>query len=268
MGRIRKAAAPRSAPQASRRESDRSRSPRPGSGRVSRLLEALEKAHPEARCALDYRSPFQLLVATILSAQCTDQRVNLVTPGLFASFPDARAMASADLSELESIIRSTGFFRAKAKSLIGAAKALVEDHGGEVPPSMEALVRLPGTGRKTANVVLGQAFGRNDGIAVDTHVFRVANRLGVALSEEPAEVERQLMSLFPRNSWTRVSNLLIFHGRKVCDARKPACGRCTLFPDCRWEKRQAWAHTGSGAAPANRQRRTSPRRNPGRTRRA
>lgn len=217
---------------------------------VARILGALEKAHPEATCALSFGSPFQLLVATILSAQCTDQRVNLVTPALFARFPDARAMAAADPAELQEIIRSTGFFRAKAKSLIGAATTIVDEHGGDVPPSMEALVRLPGTGRKTANVVLGQAFGRNDGIAVDTHVLRVSNRIGLAWSEDPREVERQLMDLLPRDSWTRLSNLLIFHGRKVCVARKPACAGCTLFPACRWERRQAFAHAAAGVRSA------------------
>jgi endonuclease-3 len=215
---------------------------------ASRILEALEKAHPEATCALRYGSPFQLLVATILSAQCTDQRVNMVTPALFGHFPDARSMAAADPAELQEIIRSTGFFRAKARSLIGAAKALVGEHAGQVPPSMEALVRLPGTGRKTANVVLGHAFGRNDGIAVDTHVLRVSNRIGLAATEDPAEAERRLMDLFPRDSWTRVSDLLIFHGRKVCAARKPACAGCTLFPECRWERRQAFAHAATSAS--------------------
>jgi endonuclease-3 len=180
-------------------------------------------------------------VATILSAQCTDERVNMVTPRLFARFPTPAALAAAPSAELQEIIRSTGFFRAKARSLIGFARGLVERHAGEVPPRMDALVKLPGIGRKTANVVLGHAFGVNEGIAVDTHVLRVANRLGLAAADDPAEVEAQLMKLIPRGSWTRTTDLIIFHGRKVCDARRPACGACPLFGLCRWEGRQAWA---------------------------
>ena len=199
------------------------------------------RAHPEARCALAYRSAFELAVATILSAQCTDERVNKVTPALFGRYPDAGALARAPLADVEEIIRSTGFYRAKARSITGFAKGLVERHGGEVPRTMAALVPLPGIGRKTANVVLGHAFDVAEGIAVDTHVLRVTNRLGLALGEDPLEVEKQLMALVPRERWTRTTDLLIFHGRKVCDARRPACGVCPLFAECAWPSRQAWA---------------------------
>ena len=219
----------------------RSKKPRPDAAFAARILDVLEATHPEARCALHYRSAFELAVATILSAQCTDERVNLVTPRLFARYPDAVALASADTAELEDIVRSTGFFRAKARSLIGFAKGLVDRHGGAVPKTMAELVPLPGIGRKTANVVLGHAFDVNEGVAVDTHVLRVGNRLGLVEGDEPGKVEAQLMALVPRGRWTRTTDLLIFHGRKVCDARRPACGVCPLFADCRWESRQAWA---------------------------
>ena len=209
--------------------------------RAARLLDVLEQAHPEARCALDYRNAFELAVATILSAQCTDDRVNQVTPRLFERYPDAGTLAVAPLADVEEIIRSTGFFRAKARSITGFARGLVERHGGEVPRTMDALVPLPGIGRKTANVVLGHAFGVNEGIAVDTHVLRVTNRLGLAESDDPLEVERQLMNLVPRERWTRTTDLVIFHGRKVCGARRPDCGHCPLFADCAWESRMAWA---------------------------
>jgi endonuclease-3 len=210
-------------------------------GRAGRILDALERAHPEARCALAYRNAFELAVATVLSAQCTDERVNRVTPLLFERYPDARRLAAAPLPAVEELIRSTGFYRAKARSITGLARGLVERHGGEVPRSMAALVPLPGVGRKTANVVLGHAFGVNEGIAVDTHVLRVTNRLGLAQGDDPADVEAQLMALVPRERWTRTTDLLIFHGRKVCDARRPACGVCPVFAECAWESRQAWA---------------------------
>jgi endonuclease-3 len=209
------------------------------------VLDLLEAAHPEARCALDYRTPFELSVATILSAQCTDERVNMVTPVLLARFPTAAALAEAAPAEVEEIVRSTGFFRAKTKSIIGFARELVERHGGELPRTIEEMTRLPGIGRKTANVVLGHAFGINEGIAVDTHVLRVTNRLGLAAGDDPVRVEAQLMSLVPRERWTRTTDLVIFHGRKVCDARRPACGRCSLFPLCRWKDRQSWAARGA-----------------------
>jgi endonuclease-3 len=227
---------------------------------VARILDVLEATHPEAECALHHENAFQLVVATILSAQCTDERVNLVTPELFRLYPGAAALAVADPAQLESVIRSTGFFRAKARSLLGCAQALVARHAGEVPRDMASLVALPGIGRKTANVVLGHAFGIAEGIAVDTHVLRVSNRLGIARGEDPAHVEAQLMALVPRGRWTRTTDLLIFHGRKICDARKPLCGLCPAFRDCRWEARQAWA---LGAPPRLRRKvteRTSRRR--------
>jgi endonuclease-3 len=209
--------------------------------RAAQILDLLEQAHPEAKCALDYRNPFQLVAATILSAQCTDERVNMVTPRLFATFPDARSMARAKPERLEEIIRSTGFFRSKAKSLIGCARGLVERHAGEVPRTMDEMVNLPGVGRKTASVVLGHAYDIAEGIAVDTHVLRVTNRLGIAKAEDPLEVERQLVKIIPRERWTRTTDLVIFHGRKVCTARNPACGRCPVFALCRWPYRQAYA---------------------------
>jgi len=214
---------------------------RPTPARARKILDLLERTHPEARCALDYKTPFQLAVATILSAQCTDERVNMVTPHLFARFPDASALAAAPLPEVEEIIRSTGFFRAKSKSIVGFASGLLERHEGEIPRTMAPLVRLPGIGRKTANVVLGHAYDVNEGIAVDTHVLRVANRLGLVRGDDPVKVEAELMKLVPRQRWTRTTDLLIFHGRKICDARRPACGRCPLFTLCEWESRQAWA---------------------------
>jgi len=164
-----------------------------------------------------------------------------VTKHLFEKYGDAPRLAAAPLADVEEIIRSTGFFRAKARSITGFARGLVERHGGEVPRTMEALVPLPGVGRKTANVVLGHAYGVNEGIAVDTHVLRVTNRLGLAQGDDPVDVERQLMALVPRERWTRTTDLVIFHGRKVCDARRPACGVCPLFALCGWESRQAWA---------------------------
>jgi len=221
------------------RPSRKPRKPTPDLAR--RILDRLEEAHPDARCALDHRNPFELAVATILSAQCTDERVNMVTPRLFARFPNAAALAEASPPEVEEIVRSTGFFRAKTKSIVGFARGLLERHGGLVPRDFGAMVKLSGIGRKTANVVLGHAYGMNEGIAVDTHVLRVTNRLGLAKGDDPVEVEAQLMKLVPRERWTRTTDLLIFHGRRVCDARRPACGRCTLFDLCRWESRQSWA---------------------------
>ena len=207
--------------------------------RAAKILDVLEQAHPEAECALTHRDPYQLVMATILSAQCTDQRVNIVTPALFRRYPTPAELAAADTAELEAIIRSTGFFRAKAKSLIGCAKALAKDHGGEIPRSLAVLVTLPGIGRKTANVVLGHAFGIAEGVAVDTHVLRVSNRIGLAKGDDPIDVERQLMRLIPQPRWTRTTDLLIFHGRRICDARRPACGRCPVFALCAWESKQA-----------------------------
>lgn len=214
--------------------------------RAGRILDRLEAAHPEATCALQHVDPFQLLIATILSAQCTDQRVNMVTPALFHRFPTPAALAGAAQGEVEEIIRSTGFFRAKAKSIIGCARALALEHAGQVPRTIEQLVRLPGIGRKTANVVLGHAFEIAEGIAVDTHVERVANRLGLVRSDEPVKIERELMTLIPQERWTRTTDLMIFHGRKICDARRPSCGVCPLFSLCAWESRQAYAAEARG----------------------
>jgi endonuclease-3 len=221
--------------------SPRKTKPRVTPERAARILDLLEEAHPEARCALFYRNAFELAVATILSAQCTDERVNKVTPRLFERYPDPHALARAPLADVEEVIRSTGFYRAKTRSITGFARGLVERHAGEVPRSMAALVPLPGIGRKTANVVLGHAFDVAEGIAVDTHVLRVTNRLGLAEGDDPIDVEAQLMALVPRDRWTRTTDLLIFHGRKVCDARRPSCGVCPLFAECAWPSRQAWA---------------------------
>jgi len=196
------------------------------------LLDRLLAEYPDAHCALDFHNAFELLCATILSAQCTDKRVNMVTPALFARYPDAAALASAKQEDVEELIRSTGFFRNKAKSLIGMARALVDRHGGEVPAEMDALVVLPGVGRKTANVILGNAFGRNDGIVVDTHVTRLSNRLALTSGTDAVKIERALLPLFPAEHWTMLSHLLIEHGRRVCDARVPKCGSCILNDVC------------------------------------
>ena len=199
---------------------------------AGRLYDELARLYPEAHCALDHRDAFQLLVATILSAQCTDQRVNMVTPALFARYPDAAALSTAKQADLEEIIRSTGFFRNKATNLIAMAGALVDRHGGDVAAEMDALVALPGVGRKTANVVLGNAFDRNEGVVVDTHVSRVSQRLGLTTESDPVRIESALIPLFPRDRWTMLSHLLIEHGRQVCDAKKPRCADCPLRAVC------------------------------------
>jgi endonuclease-3 len=200
--------------------------------RFPEILARLKRAYPDAHCALDFTNPFELLCATILSAQCTDVRVNMVTPVLFRKYPDAAALAGARQADVEEIIRSTGFFRNKAKNLIGMAQAVVADHDGEIPASMEALVRLPGVGRKTANVILGNAFGMNEGIVVDTHVTRVSGRLGLTTATDPVKIEQDLMKLTPRDDWALLSHLLITHGRNVCVARKPKCEVCVLAELC------------------------------------
>jgi endonuclease-3 len=192
----------------------------------------LRTAYPHAHCALNHRNAYELLVATILSAQCTDVRVNMVTPALFAKYPDAGALADADRGELETLIKSTGFFRNKSKSLIGMARAVTEQHDGNVPRTMDELTALPGVGRKTANVVLGNVFGINDGIVVDTHVARLSKRMGLTRDTDPVKIERALMPLFPRDEWTMLSHLLIEHGRRICDAKKPKCGECVLADLC------------------------------------
>lgn len=200
--------------------------------RLPDLLAALDAAYPAVTCALDHRSPFELLVATILSAQCTDERVNQVTPALFARYPTPAAMAKADPADLEDLIRSTGFFRNKARSLLGAAQRLTAAYGGEVPRTMDDLLTLPGVARKTANVVLGTAFGLATGVVVDTHVSRLAGRLGLSAQKDPPKIERDLMALLPEDRWIAFSHQLIWHGRKVCQARTPRCGECTLAPLC------------------------------------
>jgi endonuclease III len=205
--------------------------PRPAA-ETRAILDRLERQHPDADTELVYRTPFELLVATILSAQSTDARVNMVTPHLFRQYPDARALAAADPATVEPIIVSTGFFRSKARSIIGAAKGLVEKHGGEVPADMSALTELPGVGRKTANVVLGHALGV-PGLPVDRHVLRVANRLGIAASDDPDVVEQQLCDALPRSRWTRASDTLILHGRRVCRPT-PLCDRCNARELCRY----------------------------------
>ncbi len=203
----------------------------PARARARHLVRILAQAYPDAHCALNYQTPLQLLVATILSAQCTDVRVNLVTPALFARYPDAEAFATADPAELEALIRSTGFYRNKAKSILGCCKRLVAEHGGQVPASMEELVPLPGVGRKTANVLLGNAFGV-PGITVDTHVGRLSRRLGLTEQTDPEKVERDLMAVIPEKEWTMFSHRTIFHGRRVCHARKPCCEDCVLERLC------------------------------------
>lgn len=196
------------------------------------LLAQLKERYPDAKCALNYRNAFELLCATILSAQCTDARVNMVTPVLFGRYPTPFALAQADPAEVKEIIKSTGFFRNKTRSLIGMAQALVADYGGEVPRTMEELRKLPGVGRKTANVVLGNAFDRNEGVTVDTHVGRLSRLLGLSAEEDPVKVEQDLMRLFPQEEWALLSHLLIFHGRQVCIARRPKCSDCVLSRFC------------------------------------
>ena len=203
-----------------------------GKAPVEETIARLKTAYPKARTALYWSNPLELLVATILSAQTTDVRVNAVTPNLFAKYPTAADYAGADPTELEEDIRPTGFFRNKAKSLRGMARALADDHGGEVPRTMDELVALPGVGRKTANVVLGNAFGIDEGVVVDTHVRRLSNRLGFTTHNDPEKIERDLMQTVPKRDWTVFSHLLILHGRSVCKARKPACVNCIVNDLC------------------------------------
>jgi endonuclease-3 len=204
---------------------------RPSAGRVRKLLAGLREGYPDAGCTLDFQTPLQLLVATILSAQCTDERVNAVTPGLFRRFPDARAFAGAENAELEEAIRSTGFFRNKAKSIQAACRQIEEEHGGEVPRSMDALTDLAGVGRKTANVLRSACFGEQ-AVVVDTHVKRVSGRLGLTAETDPVRIEQDLMRVLPEDSWSFGSQSLILHGRQVCKARKPLCGGCALAAEC------------------------------------
>ncbi len=205
---------------------------RPPAARAPEIFERLATAYPDARCALDFKTPFQLLVATILSAQCTDKRVNMVTPKLFATYPTPAALAAAKQEDVEDLVRTTGFFRNKAKSLLGVSAAIESQHGGEVPASMDALVELPGVGRKTANVILGNAFDHNEGIVVDTHVARVSQRLGLTKHTDPVKIEQDLVTLFPREQWTLLARLLIEHGRQICEARLPKCSQCPVGDLC------------------------------------
>lgn len=200
--------------------------------RARTILSRLEAEYPGAQCALNHADAYQLLVATILSAQCTDARVNQVTPEFFARYPEPEDLARAEQPEVEELIRPTGFFRNKARSLIGMARALVADHAGVVPRTMAELQDLPGVGRKTANVVLGNAYGINEGVTVDTHVTRLSRLLGLTRHDEPVRIEQDLMRLFPREEWALVSHLLIFHGRQVCVARRPRCPECVVADLC------------------------------------
>jgi endonuclease-3 len=200
--------------------------------RTARILELLHQTYPHAECALTHHNPYELLVATILSAQCTDKRVNMVTPAVFKRYPDARALARAVPAELEQMIASTGFFRNKTKNLLGMAQAVVERHDGAIPDSMEQLHQLPGVGRKTANVVLGTAFGKNEGVVVDTHVHRITRLLGLTAADDPIKIELDLMKVLPQDEWSNFSHMLIHHGRNICVARKPQCEVCPLYDYC------------------------------------
>ena len=204
----------------------------PPAERMPEIIRRLRQTHPDAKCALDHHNAYELLVATILSAQCTDERVNMVTPSLFARYPDAQAMAAADRAELEEAIRSTGFYRNKAKHIQEASQIIAFDYGGEVPAEMDKLTTLPGVARKTANVVLGVSYQIADGIVVDTHVQRLANRLGLSDKSDTNKIEQDLMAITPRDEWIDLAHLLIFHGRRVCNARKPDCANCTLNDLC------------------------------------
>ena len=210
-----------------RRESQKARK-----ARAAEIYEILLAEHPDAECALRHASPYELAVATILSAQCTDARVNMVTPELFRRYPDPESLADALPQELEEIIRSTGFFRNKTRNLIGMANFLIDEHGGELPRNMKELSALPGIGRKTANVILGNAFGIDEGVVVDTHVKRLSARMGFTKEASPVKIEQDLMKLFPRGVWTMLAHLLIYHGRQVCNARKPRCNQCAISHLC------------------------------------
>ena len=219
-------------PAKKRKPSRRALSPANLAAHAGVVFSGLASLYPDAHCELDFQDAWQLLVATILSAQCTDRRVNMVTPVLFARYPGPTTLAAARQEDVEEIIRSTGFFRNKARNLIAMAGAVVERHGGQVPASMDDLVKLPGVGRKTANVVLGNACGINVGVVVDTHVQRLANRLGLTSETDPVKIEQDLMKLVPPDQWTLLSHLLIWHGRRICDARKPKCSECSLAAIC------------------------------------
>ena len=220
------------------------KSPRKSTGdlapdRIAAILKALGEAYPDVKCALDHTSPWELLVATILSAQCTDVRVNMVTPALFKRFPTPAAMSNAALPELEALIRTTGFFRNKAKSIKGAAQKIVTEFGGKVPQTLAELITIPGAARKTANVVLGVSFKKAEGVVVDTHVFRIAHRLSLTKADTAPKVEQDLMRIIPQDQWIDFSHQLIHHGRRVCIARKPKCDRCNLEQLCH-SKDKTW----------------------------
>ena len=211
----------------SRRESQKARK-----ARAAEIYEILQTEYPDAECALRHASPYELAVATVLSAQCTDARVNMVTPELFRRYPDPESLAAAIPEQLKDVIRSTGFFRNKTRNLIGMADALLDRHGGELPRNMKELSALPGIGRKTANVILGNAFGIDEGVVVDTHVKRLSGRMGFTKEASPVKIEQDLMKLFPRGVWTMLAHLLIYHGRQVCNARKPRCNQCAISHLC------------------------------------
>jgi endonuclease-3 len=204
----------------------------PPADRIDEIMRRLRQTYPDAHCELDHRNAFELLVATILSAQCTDERVNKVTPTLFATYPTPADLAAADQEAVEAIIKSTGFYHNKARSIQGAAQRIVSAYGGEVPHSMEEILTLPGVARKTANVVLGVAYGLNTGVVVDTHVKRLSGRLGLTAETDPEKIERDLMALVPQDEWVDFSHQIIFHGRRCCDARKPNCAACSLADLC------------------------------------
>ena len=203
--------------------------------RIAAIFKGLDEAYPDVECALTHRSPWELLVATILSAQCTDVRVNMVTPALFKRFPTPQAMAKAKIEDLENLIRTTGFYHNKAKSILGAAKRISEDFHGKVPETLDELITVPGAARKTANVVLGVCFGKAEGVVVDTHVLRISRRLSLAKGDTPQKVEQELMKILPHDKWIDFSHQVIHHGRQVCDARKPKCDRCNLETLCHSE---------------------------------
>jgi len=236
---IPKPAAKKSAPKTATRKQGPTRRGDLAPDRIAAILLRLDEAYPDVECALTHRSPWELLVATILSAQCTDVRVNMVTPALFKRFPTPAAMSKASLPELEALIRTTGFYHNKAKSIQGAARKIIADFNGQVPQTLAELITIPGAARKTANVVLGVSFGKAEGVVVDTHVFRVSHRLGLAKGDTPQKVEQELMKVIPQDRWIAFSHQLIHHGRQVCIARKPKCDRCNLEQLCH-SKDKTW----------------------------
>lgn len=219
-------------PKGGKAQMKKARAKTPGGERPLEILERLKVTYPDWKCALHFSNPVELLFAVMLSAQCTDKRVNMVTPRLFAAYTTVKAYAKADILELEKIIHSTGFYHNKAKNMLGSAKMIVKDFGGEVPQTMEELLLLPGVARKTANVVLSVAFQKNEGVVVDTHVTRLANRLGLTKEHDPVKIEKDLVKLYPQKEWHNISLLLIYLGRNICVARKPRCGVCPLNDMC------------------------------------